>query len=290
MEDRQLEYFIARYSLIPDIQIDMDTFLGKTKEEKFEEWLSSFECEKKKEIEFNGYNYVVYCQKISEYKFLMSFAKGTNKTIGQKTEIGIIDSKIKDYKRCNIFINTKSQFFIIEKNLDVSANIISLKNSISKVISRSLKKINIYFELELMTEKNDFWKYVQENNGEITDVEIKLASPNLLDGILTVKEFLKQTNQQYNNTSILIKLSNEEGRLTINPENEFLQDAIRYSTAGCGSWKAKVRGKDKWYSNTDSPLLVLLPSGVEQLSESDLEAIYDVYNQVKELDPEEKEG
>lgn len=61
MEDRQLEYFIARYSLIPDTQIDMDTILGKTKEIKFAEWLESFESEKKKEIEFNGYNYVVYC-------------------------------------------------------------------------------------------------------------------------------------------------------------------------------------------------------------------------------------
>lgn len=290
MEKGQLDYFIARYSLIPDIQIDIDTILGKTKEEKFEDWLTSFECEKKKEIEYNGYNYVVYCQKLSNYKFLMSFAKGMTKTIGEKTESGIIDSMIKDYKKCNILINTKSQFFIIERNIDVSANIISLKNIISKVITQNLRKKDLYFELELMTEKNDFWNYIQANNGEITDVEIKLASPNLLDGILTVTEFLKQTNQHYNNTSILIKLSNEEGRLKISQDNEFLQDAIRYSTAGCGSWKVKSKGTDKWYSNTDSPLLVALPSGVEKLGDSDLEAIGKVYEQVKELDSEGKEG
>ena len=42
-EEKQKEYFITRYSLIPDAQIDIATLTGITKEEKFYEWLLSFE-------------------------------------------------------------------------------------------------------------------------------------------------------------------------------------------------------------------------------------------------------
>lgn len=45
--EKSKEYFITRYSLIPDTQIDFDTFNGVTKEEKFVNWLVTFSQEKK---------------------------------------------------------------------------------------------------------------------------------------------------------------------------------------------------------------------------------------------------
>ncbi len=289
-EAKRVDYFITRYSLIPDTQIDIETAAGISKEQKFMEWLLSFESEKKKEIECGGYNYVLYCNKLSSNRFLMSFAKGTDKVIGNKTDEGIIDSAIIDYKKCNILINTQSQFFIIEKNFDVSGNYITLKNIIANVITKFLKKRYLYFQLDLMTEKNDFWKYISTNSGDITDIEIKLTSPNLLNGIATVSDFLRQTNEIYNNTNISFKLSNDEGQLNVNPDNQFLQDAIRYSSAGCGSWKAKSKNSGTWYKNTDNPLVLKLPDELGHLKNSDLQDINDAFEYVKKLDSEHKEG
>ena len=287
---KEIDYFITRYSLIPDRQIDFESFMGVTKEQKFLDFLLSFESERKKEIFYNGFNYALYCQQLSPIHFFMSFAKGTDKIIGEKTDAGIMDSYVEDYKKCNILINIQSQFFIIEKNFEVSGNFISLKNIISKVITRFLESRYLYFQLDLLTEKNDFWKYVSTNSGNITDLEIKLSSPNLLDGITSVSDFLRKTNEQYNNTSFKFKLSNDNGKLNINPDNPFLQDAIRYSSAGCGTWKAKTKNSQQWYKNTDNPILLKLSDELGQLKDSDKQEINKVFEHVKHIDPENKEG
>ena len=48
MLEKQKDYFATRYSLIPDSQLDFDSVQGVTKEDKFMNWLTSFETEKEK--------------------------------------------------------------------------------------------------------------------------------------------------------------------------------------------------------------------------------------------------
>jgi hypothetical protein len=47
MLEKTKDYFVTRYSLIPDIQLDLDSFCGITKEKKFLDWLMSFNIRKK---------------------------------------------------------------------------------------------------------------------------------------------------------------------------------------------------------------------------------------------------
>ncbi len=115
--EKQKDYFITRYSLIPDIQIDLDTINGITKEDKFTDWLMTFSQEKRKEIDYRGINYTLYCKKITDNCFFMSFAKELHDIIGKKTDTGIIDTQIENYKKCNILINVKNQWMVIEKML-----------------------------------------------------------------------------------------------------------------------------------------------------------------------------
>lgn len=64
MEEKQKDYFITRYSLIPDKQIDIDTAIGISKESKFMDWLMSFQQEKCKETTYYNINYTLYCKNI----------------------------------------------------------------------------------------------------------------------------------------------------------------------------------------------------------------------------------
>lgn len=45
--EKTKEYFITRYSLVPDSQIDLASLAGVTKEQKFYNWISSFSEQKK---------------------------------------------------------------------------------------------------------------------------------------------------------------------------------------------------------------------------------------------------
>lgn len=47
-DEKQKDYFITRYSLIPDKQLDIETAIGISKEMKFMDWIMSFEHEKAK--------------------------------------------------------------------------------------------------------------------------------------------------------------------------------------------------------------------------------------------------
>ncbi len=286
--EKSKEYFITRYSLIPDTQIDFDTFNGVTKEEKFVNWLVTFSQEKNKETDYRGSNYILYCKKISNISFFISFAKEFHDVIGQKTDSGIIDTPIENYKKCNIIINTKHQWMIIEKSTSISSPIENQKNIIANVISKFLKPKDLYFEIGIMAEKNYFWEYVSANKDSITDIEITLSSPNFLEGIKTVDSFLHRTNEAYNNTSIGIHLKNEEGHLNIDTNNEFLQDAIRYSSSGGGKWKVKSSTDKTGCSNVDNPFIIRLPEEISQLKDSDLKSINNAFEHIKRIDPEHR--
>lgn len=286
-DEKQKDYFITRYSLIPDKQLDIETAIGISKEMKFMDWIMSFEHEKSKETTYYGINYTLYCKRVSEYCFFMSFAKEVHEIIGEKTDDGIKDVPIKNYKKCNIIIQTLNQWMLIERNSDISNTIEDQKNRIATIISRFLKPKHLYFDLGIMTEKNNFWEYVASNQGSITDIDITFSSPNFLRGIHTVNELLHETNDIYNNTSMSIHLKNEDGRLNIDNENTFLQDAIRYSSAGCGKWKIKSNTA-KVYSSVDNPFIVQLPENISQLKASDRQAINSTLNHVLHIDSESR--
>lgn len=153
MLEKQKDYFATRYSLIPDSQLDFDSVKGVTKEDKFMNWLTSFETEKKKELCYRKTNYTLYCKQLSDDCFFMSFAKELQETIGEKTDEGIHDTLINNYKKCNILIQTQNQWMLIEKSSNISTGIESQKNLIANVISKLLESKNLCFELGIMTEK-----------------------------------------------------------------------------------------------------------------------------------------
>lgn len=289
MLEKQKDYFATRYSLIPDSQLDFDSIQGVTKEDKFMNWLTSFETEKKKELRYRGTNYTLYCKQLSDDCFFMSFAKELLETIGEKTDEGIHDTLINNYKKCNVLIQTQNQWMLIEKNSDISNGIEAQKNLIANVISKLLESKNLCFELGIMTEKNNFWKYVSTNKNCLTDIDITLSSPNFLGGIKSVSEFLHKTKDIYNNTSVDIHLKNEEGHLIIDPENVFLQDVVHYTSSGCGKWKIKTTTDKIGCSSTDNPYIIQLPENVAQLKVSDQKYISGVLSHMKRIDPECKE-
>lgn len=174
------------------------------------------------------------------------------------------------------------------KNTDVSNSLESQKHLIENVISKFLKPKNLYFELGIMAEKKYFWDYVSANKDTITDIDITLSSPNFLEAIKTVTDLLHKTNERYNNTSMSIHLKNEDGRLNIDSNNEFLQDAIRYSSAGGGKWKIKSINDKKGCSNADNPFIIHLPEEIGQLKDSDLHIINSTFKHIKRIDPEHR--
>lgn len=287
MNNTKHEYFVTRYSLIPDAQIDIETASGITKEEKFLNWLNSFSEENKKETIYRNTNYVLYCKKQSDNCFILSFGKALKDSVGEKTETGIIDTPIHNYKKCTILFNISRQWILIQKNSAIASDIEHQKNLMARVMTKFLTDYHLVFSIDLITQKRHFWEYIETNSDSITEVDITLSSPNFLRGIKTVSDILHQTNDIYNNTSIGVRLQNADGHLTISKDNEFLDDAIKYSSAGGGKWKLKS-STDKVHKSTDNPYIIELPTDLyeEFEKEENQESIKDAFSEVKNYDEE----
>lgn len=286
--EKNKEYFITRYSLVPDSQIDLDTLSGVTKEQKFYNWINNFSERKRIDTMSRGKNYTLYCNKLSDESFFITFAKELTQTIGEKTETGIIDKEIKNYQKCNILVNIPNQWMIIEKCSEISSKIEHQTNIIASVIDNFLESFDLCFELNILTEENHFWHYISEHKDTITEVDITLVSPNFLGGIKSVTEFLKATKDLYNTTSIDLHLKNNDGKLKIDSNNEFLKDVVKYSSAGGGNWRIRSSADKKGYSNMENPFIISLPDELSQLKDADLQAIEGAYVTAKRLDSEHR--
>ncbi len=272
------DYYVTRYSLIKDKQLTFEDYLSeKTKEEKFVEWLNSFTKEHRKEIDYKKTNYVIYCKQLKELGtryYMMTFAKEKQLVRGKKADTCIETEELEDYKDCHIFIDVERQFFLIERNSELGNDIIQQKNIIAKVITHILENRFLFFELELLTEKNNFWEYIHENNGKVSEIEFQLVAPNFL-GIKTVREMLEKLNI-YNNTRCQFKLQNEEGKLKIDENDEFIKDAVTYTSSGGGSWKIKAL-QSKESTSEDTPEKYDLSDNVINLNDTAMEEIKTVF-------------
>ncbi len=276
--EKKHDYYVTRYSLIKDKQLRLEDFLSeKTKEEKFVEWLDSFAKEHRKEIDYKKTNYVIYCKqlhKLGTRYYMMTFAKKKQLVRGKKADTGIETEELDDYKDCHIFIDVERQFFIIERNSELGNDIVQQKNIIAKVITHIFENICLFFELELLTEKNNFWEYIHKNNGKIVEIEFQFVTPNFL-GIKTVREMLQKLNI-YNNTKCQFKLQNDEGKLIIDENDEFIKDAVKYTSCGGGRWRAKALQNTESTSE-DTPTKYDLSDNVNNLNDTALEEIKTVF-------------
>lgn len=96
--EKNKEYFITRYSLVPDSQIDLDTLSGVTKEQKFYNWINNFSERKRIDTMSRGKNYTLYCNKLSDESFFITFAKELTQTIGEKLKPALLTKKLKTIK------------------------------------------------------------------------------------------------------------------------------------------------------------------------------------------------
>lgn len=278
MEDkgsRKVDYFTARYSLFKENQMHINDILNpQTKEEIFKAFINKLIEEIRIEVPIGNDKFIIYYNgTISDTRYLFKFAKKTERTLNQPTVSDIELTRVEDYPWCLLIIDLEKQIFLISRNSQITSNISTLKNSIAKVISSQLKKFQVSLQLELITNKNSFWDSVFQNTGEIRFVELTLISPNFLGQSYSTTKMLKEFRDELNNDSIVLKFTNNRGKLNISPKSHFLKDILEYIANGCGSWKIKVNTQRKAIESEDQAITYPLDMDMFTLTETQKEDI-----------------
>ena len=281
-EISQTEYFSACYSLIEDAQYNC-MLINKDKNRAFIEWLNTFSTEHIKCISISKKkNYEIACTEYAEGKYFLKFARVTHKSVTNKVEDDFVPGTVRDYPNCKIFIDTKSQIMVIEKNTDVAADIIKIKDVIAKVISKDISSFGYTIYIELVTKVTDFWEYINENSKNLQAIEFTLVYPNFLEGFDSVKDFIKAFGG-YNPQVITTKIENKDGHLKLPRNQKFINEALGYASSGAGNWKVSAKGTKKLKSSEAVPNINKLPTDISSLGEEQIERINDIFDSIKKI-------
>lgn len=127
-----------------------------------------------------------------------------------------------------------SNLFYFKKNTSIFQNSNTARNYFLRIIKEHFSDPNITLSLDEINKKTDFWQIIGESE-KIYELKLKLRSPNLFGGAFRVNELLKEIKAETNNDSVEISLKNDNGDLTIQPDD--YGDALSYADAGGGTWE-----------------------------------------------------
>lgn len=88
-----------------------------------------------------------------------------------------------------------------------------------------------------VTETQKFWDVVNEYKSYITELDVVLIAPNILNGADKVQEDLRRIYKENGVQETTVKMVNREGKL--NPDSKNIRETIDYVGQGGGSAKLK---------------------------------------------------
>lgn len=274
-ESKKVDYFTCRFSLYKEEQVHINDILNpQTKEEVFNTFILKLKKEIRLELPVDQKQFIMYYfGTITEKRYLFKFAKKVERTLNHPSFSDIELTKVEDYPWCSIIVDVERQIFFINKNSQITSNVITLKNYIAKAISNQLKEFQVSLQLEVMTNTNSFWESVAQNIGEIQYVELTLISPNFLGQSYSTTKMLKEFKGEFNNDSVVLKFINNRGNLKISPQSHFLKDILAYIANGCGNWRMKLETQRSPVTSEDQAITYPLDADIFTLTASQKEDI-----------------
>lgn len=241
---------------------------SNSKNEIFREYFQMVEEKKKLESQYqsriyylifkNKYDAILHCQLARRKQFNKRELKDNN----------IIELEDNDYPYVNIFIELKSQKFLIESNTQVFENYNTCSKVIENIINNNLKEKDIKIELNPISEEQNFWNYFHEKS-KVYNIEFKLVSPNMFDAEDDATTFLKEAENNVGSSKVILNFCNEEGNL--NPNKKGIDSFIKYIVAGGGTWKIRtenLNGQKEYISSEQKSTKMNIPITYEELKDA----------------------
>jgi hypothetical protein len=105
----------------------------------------------------------------------------------------------------------------------------------SQLFSERRKDFSFSWDVHIhhLQEERDFWVAASQNQGNLTEIEFILYPPNVLRGFDKIKKLQEEINKDVNGDEGSLAFRNADGNLNV--DNEFVKDAVKYTTNGGGA-------------------------------------------------------
>ena len=182
-------------------------------------------------IFINQYDTIIHCQ-LARERIYDKFEMTREKIIGTKDQ---------DYPFINVFVELKTQKFLIESKTIIFENYNTCSDVIQNIMNKYLKKIDATIDINPIIEEQEFWSFFIDDN-EVKSLNFNLAVPNLFDASDDATHFLNDARDNVGASNVSLNFSNLEGKLK--PNKEGIESFVKYTSAGGGNWRLNYKNKN----------------------------------------------
>lgn len=201
--------------------------------------LEKITIQKKLQIKGKKKTYVLYSEKdITKDIVMFKLGKRSITELHVEMDDDIELTKIEDTPFVLGFISLSKQAILVGMN-----NRIIDKDAIIKILEKGLNSIqkdnevNYDFKISPLKETRYFWDLVEHNSDFIKEIQFDFYPPNFLGYSKQIKEQLKVTKEETNNSKLSLIFKNENGFLKV--RHDFFGDMVEY-TKTSGEWRLVV--------------------------------------------------
>lgn len=259
---------------------------SESKNKVFRNFFEMIETTKKFESQYQ--NRIYYLIFKNKYENLLHCKLARKRQFNKRDLVDndIIEMADNDYPYVNVFIDLKSQKFLIESNTQVFENYNTCSKVMENIINSNLKERDIRIDLNPIIEEENFWNYF-DKKFKVYNIEFKLVAPNLFDANDDANNFLREAQENVGSNIVTLNFCNQEGNL--NPNKNGIDSFIKYISAGGGTWKIRIlnsNGKKQSISSKQKSTKVNIPITYEDLKKDLLndEQIKIIENSFKKIE------
>lgn len=270
-----LDYYMGRYTIDNKSDIVKDYLIG------------NFE-KKKTHFTYRNSEYLLCYNKNYNNRFLvLKFGKRRVRETYEEGEFDIEDKELKEYPYIYMLVDLQKQILLVEHLSKIFDTTHIPAKAFVTYLSIETNKYKYKVNVNPMLIESSFWQAVRVSEC-VKELQMKLESPNLFDGVIDINEFLGKQKNIYNNTNMEIKLKNKEEQLKIEESNQELKSAVEYIENGGGSWKMQVvsEGMNKSISSIENKQIIRVDDEIEEYllnEESDEEEIRRIFDSVYDI-------
>ncbi len=194
--------------------------------------------------------------------------------------------KEEDWPNCMVFINIgenpeNGQMIAFEYKRSIFQQPLKQLQEFINKINNKLLQHGLVATINPVTKEYDFWKIVEQNEGNIEELDLFFAAPNLLNIINTLNEDLKNLQEEFGITNTGVSLVNKNANLKIPKNNRLIKEGVEYITKGGGEFKFKIKGgiRSKIISSEQKIKSIELDLDVD-LATTDPQTVKDFFNKI----------
>lgn len=210
-------------------------------------------------IYINQYGNIMHCQ-LARKRLYNKFEMKENDRI--------INTKDEDFPYVNVFVELKSQKFLIQSNTQVFENYNTCRDVIQNIMNNFYRDSykDVVIEINPILKEEEFWSFFGENK-KIYNLHFSLCTPNLFGAETAATDFLDDVKENTGANHADITFSNSDGNII--PNRKGINSFVEYVSAGGGTWHitySESDGKKMKVSSTQKSYKINIPMTIEELN------------------------